>query len=73
MPRKGAKLSAEAQARQLEAIKAWHKEHTVAVSFRIRKEKHPLYKELAARRGVSLSGMIQAYLDAECEKEGLKT
>ena len=72
MPRKGAKLSKEAQAKQTEAIRAWHKENTVAITFRVRKEKQPRYKELAARRGMSLSGMIQAYLDGECEKEGIE-
>ena len=64
-------MSEAAQAKNREAIKAWHKEHTVAITFRVRKEKQPLYKELAARRGNSLSGMIQAYLDAESEKEGI--
>ena len=72
MPRKGTKLSEEAAQRQREAIRAWHKENTVAITFRVRKEKQPLYKELAARRGVSLSKVIQDYLDAECEKDGIR-
>ena len=72
MPRKGTNLSEDAEAKQREAIKAWHRENTVAITFRVRKEKQPRYKALAARRGVSLSGMIQAYLDGECEKEGIE-
>lgn len=71
MPRKGTKLTENAAARQREAIKAWHAEHTVAISFRVRKEKQPIYRQLAELRGESLSGMIQTYLDAECEKAGL--
>lgn len=71
MPRQGAQLTVEAKARNDAAIKAWHAENTTKVIFRVRKEKHPRYKELAARRGKSLSGLIQEYLDAECEKEGI--
>ena len=71
MPRKGIVLSEEAAAKNREAIKKWHSENTTKIIFRVRKEKAPLYKELAARRGKSLSGLIQGYLDAECEKMGL--
>ena len=65
-------LSEDAAKRQREAIKAWHAENTTKIIFRVRKEKHPRYKELAARRGKSLSGLIQEYLDAECIKEGIE-
>ena len=65
-------LSEDAAKRQREAIKAWHAENTTKIIFRVRKEKHPRYKELAARRGKSLSGLIQEYLDSECIKEGIE-
>lgn len=65
-----ANLSPEAKKRQLEAIKRWHAENTVKIVFRVRKEKRELYKALAARRGVSLSKLIQDYLDAECARGG---
>lgn len=71
MPRKGTVLSDYAAARNRQAIKAWHKEHTVAISFRVRKEKQPLYKQLAELRGESLSGIIQGYLDEQCRQAGL--
>lgn len=71
MPRRGAKLSPEAAERQRQAIKSWQAEHTVNVSIRWRKEDAARYKALAARRGMSFSGLLKEYLDAECEKEGL--
>ena len=71
MPRAGTKETPETKAKTAEAIKAWHAENTTKIIFRVRKEKHPRYKELAARRGKSLSGLIQEYLDGECEKEGI--
>lgn len=67
MPRKGTVLSTEAAARQRAAQKAWHEEHTVKVYFRWRKEKVARYKALAQARGSSLSGLLQALLDRECE------
>ena len=63
MPRKGVKMSDAAIAKQNEAIKAWHKEHTVQLCFRFRKEKAAAYKELAEKRGQSLSSLIQELLD----------
>ena len=69
MPRAGTKLSANAKAKNVAAIKAWHDENTTKITIRVRKEKHKRYKELAERRGKSLSSLIQEFLDAECEKE----
>ena len=71
MPRKGTVLSPEAAQRQKDAIRAWQKENTTALSIRVRNENAEKYLELLRRRGCSLSGMVIAFLDAECEKEGL--
>ena len=71
MPRKGTKLSPEAAERQQASIKAWHAENTEKIIFAVRKGKREKYKALAACRGISLSKLIQDYLDAECESEGI--
>lgn len=69
MPRKGTVLSPAAQAKQAAAIKAWHAANTENLSVCVRKGKRDAYKRLAAARGVSVAGMIQAYMDEEYEKE----
>lgn len=71
MPRKGVNLSDEAKKNNVAAIRRWQKEHTEALSIRVRREKANAYRELAKRRGQSLSSLIWQYLDAECEKEGI--
>lgn len=64
MPRKGVVLSPEAAARQAESIKKWQKENTTQLCLRVRKEKTEAYKELAEKKGVSLSALIQNALDS---------
>lgn len=73
MPRKGTKLTPDAQARQDAAIAAWHRENTEVIKFsvRVRKGCGAAYKELAKRRGVSLTSLIRDYLNSECEKENI--
>ncbi len=73
MPRKGTKLSPDAQARQNAAVDAWHRENTEVIKFsvRVRKGCGEAYRELAQRRGVSLTALIRDYLNAECEKENI--
>lgn len=73
MPRKGAKLSDEAQARNTQAIARWHRENTEALSVRVRREQADAYRQLAKARGQSLTAIIRDYLEAECEKEGIRT
>lgn len=71
MPRKGVKMSDEAKKKNAEAIRRWQKDHTEALSIRVRKEKADAYRELAHRRGQSLSSIIWQHLDSECRKEGI--
>lgn len=71
MPRKWTKLSPAAAEKQRQAIKEWHAENTTKIIFRVRTEKKARYMALAERRACSLSRLIQDYLDAECEAEGL--
>lgn len=71
MPRKGVKLSEEAAKKNAAASAAWHKKNTEALSIRVRREKAEAYRELASRRGQSLSSIVWQYLDAECEKKGI--
>lgn len=71
MPRKGTKLSEDAYRKNVAASAAWHKKNTEALSIRVRREKAEAYRELASRRGQSLSSIVWQYLDAECEKEGI--
>lgn len=71
MPRKGTKLSPEAAEKQAAAIRAWQLENMQNLSIALRKGKRDAYKQLAARRGTSVAGMIQAYMDEECRKEGI--
>lgn len=69
MPRKGTVLSPDAAQRQKDAIAAYHAENYENLSVHLRKGKREAYKKLAAARGVSLSFLIQDYLDREHEKE----
>ena len=71
MPRKGVKMSPAAIANQNRAIARWKVEHTDNLSVSLRKGKRDAYKKLAELRGTSVSGMIQAYMDAECTREGI--
>lgn len=73
MPRKGAKMSDEAKKKNAESIRRWQKEHTEALSIRVRREKADAYRELARRRNQSLSSIIWRHLDEECQKEGIPT
>lgn len=72
MPRKGAKMSPTAIANQNAAIARWKLEHTDNLSLSLRKGKREAYKKLAELRGTSVSAMIQAYMDGECEREGIQ-
>ena len=69
MPRKGARLSPEAAAKQAEQIAAYHAEHYENLSICLKKGKRDAYKRLAAARGESVSGMIQAFMDEEYRRE----
>lgn len=69
MPRKGANLSPEAKEKNQKAITAWKIENMENLSIGLRKGKREKYKRLAAARGLSVSGMIQQYMDAEFIKE----
>lgn len=73
MPRPGTKLSPEAKARQDAAIDAWHKVNTELVKFTIRVPKGcaGAYRELAARRGRSLTGIVRDYLNEQCRMDGI--
>ena len=71
MPRKGVKMSDAAKKKNAAAIRAWQKEHTESIGIRVRKEKAAAYRELARRRGQSLSSLIWSHLDEECSKEGI--
>lgn len=73
MPRRGAKLSPEAKEKNTAATAAWHAENTEVLKFsiRVRKNYAGAYRELARKRGRSLTGIIREYLDAECEKENI--
>lgn len=71
MPRKGTKLTPEAAAKNNAAITRWKLENTENLSICLRKGKRDAYKKLAAIRGVSVSSMIQDYMDAECRAVGI--
>ena len=73
MPRKGTKLSPEAQARQKASTEAWHRENTEVLKFsiRVRSGCSGAYKQLAAARGTSLTRIIKDYLDEQCRLEGI--
>lgn len=64
-------MSPKAIENQNRAIARWKVEHTDNLSVSLRKGKREAYKKLAALRGTSVSGMIQAYMDAECTREGI--
>lgn len=69
MPRRGTVLSQDAKQKNDAAIKAWKQANMENLSIGLRKGKRDAYKRLAQARGVSVSGMIQAYMDAEYRKE----
>lgn len=73
MPRKGARLSPDAAERQREAIKSWHDKNTEVLKFsvRVRAGCQDAYRELAHRKGVSLTSLIRDYLNALCAEEGI--
>lgn len=72
MPRPGTKLTPKAAANNAAAIARWHAENSENLSVSLRKGKRDAYKRLAQKRGQSVAGMIQAYMDAECAKEGIE-
>ena len=74
MPRRGTELSPEAAERNAAAISTWHKENSEVIKFSIRVPKGCAgsYRELARRRGQSLTGIIREYLNEECRKEGIE-
>ena len=69
MPRKGTRLSPEAEKRNADAIAAYHAQHYENLSITMRKGKRDAWKRLAEARGESVSGMIQRYMDSEYEKQ----
>lgn len=69
MPRKGVNLSPAAAAKNQAAISRWKSEHYENLSVPLKKGKRDAYKRLAASRGLSVSAMIQAYMDGEYKKE----
>ena len=73
MPRKGTRLSPEAAEKQAAAVRAWHEEHTEIVKFSIRVNKgcSGAFRELARRRGQSLTAIVRDYLKSQCEAEGI--
>lgn len=73
MPRKGSKSpSPEVKSKNDAAIAAWHAANIENLSIGLRKGKRDAYKQLAAVRGTSVSALIQGYMDAECEKAGIR-
>lgn len=50
----------------------WKAEHYENLSIALRKGKRDAYKALAEKRGTSVSGMIQTYMDEELRKEGIE-
>ena len=74
MPRKGTKLSPEAQANQAAATAAWHRENTEIIKFSVRlpKGRGSAYRELAAATGRSLTSIVKDHLDEECRKAGIE-
>lgn len=71
MPRKGTILSPAAAERQAAAAAEWHAKHYENLSVPLRKGKRDAYKELASKRGTSVSRLIQDYLDGLCAEEGI--
>lgn len=69
MPRRGTKLSPVAAERQAEAIAAYHSEHYENLSIHLKKGKRDAWKRLAEARGISMSAMIQTYMDGEYRRE----
>ena len=69
MPRKGTKLSDEAQKKQNEATAAWHKANTVVIDIRVKREKADAYKALAQSRGLPMATLIKQLLDQELQRE----
>lgn len=67
MPRKGARLSPEAAEKQAAAIREWHVKNYENLSISLKKGKRDAWKRMAEKRGQSVSGMIQEYMDAEYE------
>lgn len=73
MPRKGTKLSPEAQIKQTAATQAWHQEYTEVIKFSVRlpKGRGSAYRELAAATGRSLTSIVKEHLDEDCRKAGI--
>jgi post-segregation antitoxin (ccd killing protein) len=69
MPRPGTRLSPEAAENQRAAERRWHLENYENLSLPLRKGKRDAYKRLAAARGLSVSAMIQTYMDDEYERQ----
>ena len=57
---------------QKNATVKYMKENLEIVSFRVKKGKRKAYKELATKKNVSLSSILEEYLDKECEKENIE-
>ena len=58
-------------AAQNKATQKYLKENLEIVSFRVKKGKRAAYNELAKKRKMSLSGLLENYLDNECKKENI--
>ena len=69
MPRRGVKLTKEADAKNRAANAAWKQAHIENLSIGLRIGKRDAYKRLAEARATSVSAMIQNYMDEEYRKE----
>lgn len=58
-------LSDSAKKKQSEAQARWHKENLDRIHIAVAKGKREVYKALAAKRGLSLAGLITSLLDKE--------
>ena len=56
---------------QKKATNNYQKQNLEIVSFRVKKGKRQAYNDLAQKKGISLSNMLETYLDNECEKENI--
>ena len=56
---------------QKKAVNTYQKVNLEIVSFRVKKGKRAAYNEVSKQQGVSLSQMLENYLDNECRAVGI--
>ena len=56
---------------QKRAVNEYQKKHLEIVSFRVKKGKRAAYNELAQKKNISLSVMLESYLDNSCYENGI--